>query len=51
MTVPAAVAAQGDAPGRASQESMQLVLTGVPQMTSEDFVTVGIVSVLISKAE
>lgn len=51
VTVPAAVAAQGDAPGRASQESMQLVLTGVPQMTSEDFVTVGIVSVLISKAE
>lgn len=51
VTVPAATAATEDTPGSASRENMQLVLTGVPQMTSGDFVTVGLVSVIISGAE
>ncbi|PWL96714.1 MAG: hypothetical protein DBY04_08475 [Clostridiales bacterium] len=49
MTVPAATAATETEPGGAAQSSMQLVLSGVPQMTSEDFVTVGLVSVMISR--
>ena len=49
VTVPAATAATETEPGGAAQSSMQLVLSGVPQMTSEDFVTVGLVSVMISR--
>ncbi len=49
VTVPAATEATEALPGSASRDSMQLVLTGVPQMNSEEFVTVGLVSVKIAK--
>ena len=49
VTVPAATETTEALQGSASRDSMQLVLTGVPQMNSEEFVTVGLVSVKIAK--
>lgn len=49
ITVPAASEATEQTEGSPSSDSLRLVLSGVPQMSLDSYVTVGLVSVLISK--
>lgn len=49
ITVPAASEATEQTEGSPSSDSLRLVLSGVPQMSLDSYVKVGLISVLISK--